>query len=363
MKTENVVIATGMVILLAFSLPSLANVKGFVPGKSHMGLGVMVPHYGKYGASQWFGEQYHYTAQLGKYKLNVDFRFSNLGLSKGKCAVSTMLVLPGGKKVIHTDRFTREQWSYKTDAFFVKAGDNTMSGKPGAITVTFKNSTLQGSMTFRNALRPWRPGKGRVRFPDGTFYDFSLQAPRAYVTAEVTHAGQTLKLKGTGYSDHSFTNIAPHEMFKRFIRVRRVSGKHTLILSMFQTPPRFGGKWVTMLYVAMGRKVIAERLDVQNKPTSFKVDSAHVNHYKVPLEFLVRTTDGNVQGRVRAVRMLRRSDALKNLSRLERFFVSKFAKPVDYEFRAEYVFVVKNGTESQKLESNNSMYIFQQLNK
>lgn len=365
MKRTRIAVST-LVLVLAAGLVATASasVSTFEGPMRGMTTRDLVPHYKENAGNSWYYENYYFTARFrGGITLALHCKFSNVGLQSGKAIFITELKLPGQKKLWGYTRLKKGEWDYKTDRFEVKVGENTMSGAPGKIKLTFKNDTVSGWVEFTNTLRPWVPGTGRVKV-GGKAYHYALLAPRASVKGQLVllkDGNKTVELKGSGQATHSYMTGGPHQLFKRWVRLEHLDSKHTVALSTFQVP---SGQWASMLYIAKGRHVVVQRFDVLAKPLQVKVDGKHVNQYRVPIELLLAGANGKppVKGKITAKKMVSRTDQLKDMNRFERFIVEKFAKPVSYRFRADYKFLFSVNGKEDTVEGT-GIYVFQQLNK
>ncbi|MCA9524617.1 MAG: hypothetical protein KC609_26805 [Myxococcales bacterium] len=364
MKRRLLALVTLCFALVGFSTAAGAAVSTFEGPIRAMTTKDLIPHYKSNSSNSWYYENYYFTSKLrGGITLAFHCKFSNVGLQNGKAVFITELKLPGKKKLYLATRLKKGEWDYKSDHFEVKVGDNSMSGKPGKLKVVFKNDTVSGWVEFTNTLRPWVPGTGRLKV-GGKSYHYSLLAPRASVKGQLVllkEGSKTIELKGSGQATHSYMTGGPHQLFKRWVRLEHIGSKHTIALSTIQVP---SGQWASMLYIAKGRRVLVQRFDVLPKPLQVKVDTKHVNQYRVPIELLLSGSNGkpSIKGKIIAKKLISRADQLKDLNRFERFIVEKFAKPVYYRFNADYKIIFQVNGADETVEGT-GVYVYQQLNK
>ena len=338
--------------------------KGFAGPTDRVTMRHLIPNFHRHAGEFWYSEQYYFGAVSKRGEtLRVHFQFSNIGIQRGKASVKVTFIDASGRRVRTSQQFPRGAWRYDRKRLDVRLGQNRMQGKPGQIMISVGNAKLKVAVTFSNSLPPWRPGNGRLHVTDPQhFYDFTLLAPRANVVGTVTlvSSGETLRFSGVGYADHSFGTIPPHLLVKRWIRMRQIGANETVILSVLQSP---GGQWRGFLYLARGQRPVTH-LQFGVTPLKMRPDLSHPNHYRVPMAFRLSALPGSppLKALVRASKLEHRSDTLKTLGRVERFFVAKFAKPVYYQFRAAYALAIKAPGDVLRM-TGTAMYIYQQLNK
>ena len=70
----------------------------------------LVPKFKDFGGSMWYFEDYHFTTEMPKRKLNlsIHLKLSNIGLEKGKALLETNLYLPDGSKIQVSKRYKLE---------------------------------------------------------------------------------------------------------------------------------------------------------------------------------------------------------------------------------------------------------------
>jgi len=106
-----------------------------------------------------------------------------------------------------------------------KMGSDVIVKKPGKLYLRGDKVLIEGEgmeyrlrydfdnfycdLTFRNVLRPWKPGTGWAFLTPGrdVFNHYLVNSPWADVTGTMKVAGKTIDVKGQGYSDRSLSAL------------------------------------------------------------------------------------------------------------------------------------------------------------
>jgi hypothetical protein len=291
---------------------------------------------------------------------------NNLGPIRGKMTVKSRWYESGGKEHYFKKELRRGNYDVKRAPFSVDAAGHKIWGSPRAVKVNGQSGAFSYSLTFSSGLRPWRPGTGRTEFGDaGSYFDTTLMQPKAKVTGWVKRGGSKTKLAGYGYVTHTHTNMAPHNMFKRFIEIRSIDGDTVLYLKRFKTPRKYGGKAIGYLYLARGGKVIARSTGFRLKADKFHTDSKHRNRYKVPMELSLslKRKGKTIDIKVVASEIRGRDDVLASMGMLKRALVRQFAQPVNYTMTARVKVSIKEGDAEPVVSDEKAVYELSYMNK
>ena len=161
-------------------------------------------------------------------------------------------------------------------------------------------------------------------------YRIQVVAPRAKLSGTVTLKDGTVhQISGFAYGDHSFTNMAPQKQARRWLRIRKIGARNTIMFHAMQTPEQFGSRWVSWLVVAGEKGVMAS---VVNPEVSFgEMETDSPTGYTIPNTVFMKNEAG-FQGAIKTSRRVDREDQLKGLSGAERMIVSKFIKPIAFKY-------------------------------
>ena len=312
----------------------------------------------RYTAEAWFKDGT---------RVYVSVLVTNLGPGTGKMTAKTRWYEKSGKEHYAKKELDRGDYKISNSPFSVEAGHIRLSGTPQRFKVTGSVEGYSYDLTFASGLSPWRPGTGRTTFgaTGEKYFDTTLVQPRAVVTGSVTQGGQRTALDGYGYVLHTFGNMAPHAMYKRFLELRSIDGDTVVYLKQFTTPAEYGGKTVGFLYVARDGKPLVTSTGFGLKLGRVQTDGAHANKYKVPLELstTVKRGDTTIDIVVSAPKIAGREDVLAGMSGLERTLVAPYAQPVNYSMDAEITVSVKQGDAEPVVSKEKASYGVSHLNK
>ncbi len=349
-------------LMLCTAVAAADPLTPFQAGPGDVTLDDVQPHYdasenrdnGNY--SEWWS--FVFRLENG-YWAYVQFLVSNVGLGNGKAAVTAEFRLPDGTTFSERTDLDRGQWSYAKDHFELKFGDNTLGGSLNALKIHLKNGQFEGDYQLTNIAPPWKPGTGRAQYGASAsrYYQFQVLAPLAKVegTLKLVDDGSVHKVKGLIYSDHQFASIGMHEQAKRWARFRSFDPKATLVFANMQTPDVYGNAPIQFAVLFSDGKKVFDSTDLDVKETDAYQDPKK-SEYQVPriVEFATKG-EPRVRGAIRAAMdkekhysVPGREDFLETAGAAVRFVVSKFAKPIMYDFEGNFaVEIVKDGKKAE----------------
>lgn len=298
----------------------------------------------------------------------VSFLVTNFGPGTGKMTVRSRWYEADGKE--HYTRHVLDRGDYNTGTgpFFVEGANHKLSGVPRRIKVQGKSQAFTFNLTFASGLRPWRPGTGRTTFGEAqeTYFDTTLVQPKADVTGWVEKGGAKTQVKGYGYVIHTFGNVAPYNMYKRFLNVRSLDGDTVVYLKEFVTPGRYGNKRVRYLYVARAGEVLVATTRFRLRFGNLETDGRHANRYQVPMEITTTVKRGEriIKIKVVASAIVGREDVLQERSAFEAALIKQYAQPVNYTMDAQVHVAVQEGEDGEPvMSSQECAYEVSHLNK
>src|SRR5690606_16730325 len=104
----------------------------------------------------------------------------------------------------------------------------------GAIQMHVSQSGVELELTATPQIGGIKPS--RTVFPDNTYYELHVAAPRAAVQGTLKLDGKTIPVKGSGYLDHSVQNFPAHKMADRLYSFRGYSETDGVNLLTFSLP-------------------------------------------------------------------------------------------------------------------------------
>ncbi len=330
-----------LICLCCFTLPCFADsLQGFSAGHSAATVQSLIPAMHK---GEGYGEKYTFNAEFGERgSMYFSLTISNFGIGDFKMEAKGRFTLDGEdyswKKELDDD-----EWKYKKDQFYIKAGPATISGTPNRLVMTATKSKHQFQAVFTPKAPSWRPGQGQVKF-GSNISEFTV-FPLMDVEAKVKLKDKDEEvLTGYGFGSHSWSDLMPYEQFKSTVDFRGIAGDATVYMRIMQPVSDYGKEPLRYLLVTKGNQILAESLNFTVTPTATYTDKKHDNKYQVAESFTVSTPD--IKGTVTKSQLRQRKDQLASLNFAARQIAKQYAKPMLYDYDMQFSFDVKG----QKIE-------------
>ncbi|HQG49591.1 MAG TPA: hypothetical protein PK373_10925 [Sedimentisphaerales bacterium] len=336
----------------------------FQPGSSEVTIQDVLPHFdapesrGNEFYSEWWS--FVFTMDDG-YWAYVQFLVSNLGSGDGNVTVRAQLRLPDDQEFSEKTELNAEQWSWARDRFEITFGDNSLAGPLDALVIKVKNASFEAEYRLKNLVPPWKPGTGRAQYgaSPSRYFQFTVMAPIAQMEGTVRVAGEdkARTVKGIVHADHSLTTIGMQEQAKRNMRFRSINPKSTLLITDIEPPSIYGTERIQYAVLwADGKKVFeTTRLDI--KYGNDYVDPKKAG-YACPRLIEIGAKDGDQTARIvlKMDKLTGREDFLETANAATRFVVSKFAKPMMYDFDGRFAAEIKSGGKATRYGEKGRYY-------
>ena len=307
---------------------------------------------------EFYSEWWSFVFRLDNgYWAYTRFEIANLGPGDGKLKVRAKFRGPNIKKLVSVRSFSRSQWKSGKNSL-ISADGNEIIYKDQTFYLKLNNKKFKANLTFKPVFKPWRPGNGRINYGDNDFYYYiDVPLPLGQVDGDfILSDGSKHHVTGMVYMDHQRSNAGMHKTVLNVFRFRKI-GKDRIVFLFVLYPPRQYGDSPASFLMALGPDFKVQALNLKIKRLAFWQDPQS-NGYKVPskLKFSGKTADGSdIIGGVKTLKLTDRDDFLASLSTLERFIVSKFAKPIDYQFDGKMMLLLK-GKKSLKIKTSGDIY-------
>lgn len=230
------------------------------------------------------------------------------------------ITFPSGKK------FSREIYEEgkvidaKQDIADVRIKDSYLKYEDGNYKIKFshKDVTYQATMTSNQPM--YRPNTGHMYFGNEKkdFFAWLVAQPSAKVEATLNIKGQSAELKGHGYHDHNWGNVAMNKLMNHWYWGRVNIGGYDIIASDIIAEEKYGYSRIPLMFIAKNNKVIKHDLN------SIKVERSKTTQHPFTQKFIdnhltYRQTD--VNGIEYKVEFLRKKDItqVKMIDRLPWF--------------------------------------------
>jgi hypothetical protein len=122
-----------------------------------------------------------------------------------------------------------------------------------------ETKSLAADLTFTGLVPPWRPEAGKSFFGDLEHYFAWLPAiPYGSVEGTLTYDGQTHAVRGSGYHDHNWGNVALPAVMDHWYWGRAHIGDYSLIFVEQVALKKYGATRMPVFLLAKGEAVLVD---------------------------------------------------------------------------------------------------------
>lgn len=278
------------------------------------------------GKREKYSEQYDFHADLDDGgRLRIAFTISNLGWGDGRGAVQIELERPDAADYSFREKFGRGEWSYDKNTFKLKIANTSVEATSEDTFQLTHEGDLRIEVRFRLRVPMWSPGQ---LHRDGRYRRVHIICPRGDVTGKVSRNGtsEEISADGSGYADHTVTNIAPYDLARRFCRFWGFSGDTTVVWKAADLTPDYGGKRVGWIMVARRGRIVFTDFD-----PVFRMDKPQKDPktgYEIPRKTTLAARSGKDRVRiVHRMKRVRRRDLLAEYGAFARMIAGAVATP------------------------------------
>lgn len=290
-------------------------------------------------------------------RINSNFFISNLGIGDHKGAVQTELVDPKGKRIATCkSEYSEGEWSSDPSGFHLTFGDNELLGDFKELQVRVSCQEFSYTLVFTNQAAPYQPGSGKLVFEVNEetkgVYHIVFLSPRATVTGTLNQNGQKQPVRGIGLCSHSYSNLGPQTLARRWLRFKILGEAVSIILVEVENPPEAGStkRGYVMVYGPEGRILASAR--VRFAYDGWIQDTKAEEGYRIPRRVRFVAADGSTSmtGTMVMNKIKEVNDPLADLDFFRRAIARNFSKPRDYVLSCNYSFKIKNAQGERSLD-------------
>ena len=281
----------------------------------------------QWSLSCWADDGWYYHAQ---------FVVSNFGVGDNKSALKIEATLPDGSRKSHKHEINGYRYSKTKNGETLTFKDGFVSFSNNTIHYSFSVDKARVDLRVQSRFPVYRPlGKKTWHKTSKGSYDFELLAPRATISGTATVAGKQRSVQGWGLVDHSMSNIAPYNLAIRWLKVKYVTPKKSVLIWGFAVPGGNGDiNKGFVWYGGNGKNFIASP-----RPSIFYRDmkKRDGSGYKLPDHISVKARgkayDLNVK--LQTQKLKRSKDVLKDIGSVAGFVVRRLMNPWDYTIQGD----------------------------
>jgi|GEM_PF-369638 len=182
---------------------------------------------------------------------------------------------PSGKKTSVDANFAEKDCTASKTSCDVTMGTNTLKGNLVHYDIVFQDKDLGCKLSFDSLAEGFRnPPDGLSYFtknPD-RWIGWTIAQPRATVTGTLTLNGKEIPVRGTGYHDHNWGNVALSDMYNYWYWGRIFLPDYSFIYSVGEMIDSLGKKPSSVIFAYKGAQLVDVTTDITAEPSDFVLD-------------------------------------------------------------------------------------------
>jgi predicted secreted hydrolase len=191
-------------------------------------------------------------------------------------------------------------------------------------------------LTFTGLVPPWRPGVGKSFFGDLDHYFAWLPSiPYGSVEGRLTYDGQTYAVRGTGYHDHNWGNVALSAVMDHWYWGRAHVGPYTLIFVEQIALKKYGSVRLPVFLLAKDERVLAEDARFLSMQTRDFIRHPGGRDYPREVDFTWQHDQDVIKLELRNPNLIEGISLLGGLPAAQRRLARLFANPYYFRFNTE----------------------------
>jgi hypothetical protein len=195
---------------------------------------------------------------------------------------------------------------------------------------------IAADLTFTGLVPPWRPGAGKSFFGDLDHYFAWLPSiPYGTVEGKLTYDGQTHSVRGTGYHDHNWGNIALPSVMDHWYWGRAHVGAYTLIFVEQIALKKYGSTRLPVFLLAKDDRVLADDARYLTMQAHDFIHHPGGRDYPHEVDFTWKRDRDMVKLELRKQNLIEGISLLPGLPPLQRRLARLFANPYYFRFNTE----------------------------
>lgn len=254
--------------------------------------------------------------------------------------LSLTITRPDGVKTAEFSLPPADQFSASNELCDVKIGSSWVKQTASRTCWNFnlhaETKSLAADLNFSGLVPPWRPGAGKCFFGDLQHYFAWLPSlPYGSVEGTLTYDGQTRTVRGTGYHDHNWGNVALPSVMDHWYWGRTHVGDYTLIFVEQIALKKYGSARMPVFLLAKGDKVLVD--DARYLSMQARDFTQHPGRRKYPREvdFTWAHAQEQVRLELRKPKLIEGTSLLLALPPATRALARLFANPYYFRFNTE----------------------------
>jgi predicted secreted hydrolase len=196
-----------------------------------------------------------------------------------------------------------------------------------------QTDALAADLTFTGLVPAWRPGAGKSFFGDLEHYFAWLPSiPYGAIEGTLTYDGQTHRVRGTGYHDHNWGNVALPSVMDHWYWGRAHIDDYTLIFVEQVALKKYGSMRLPVFLLAKGDKVLVDDARYLTMQARDFIHHPGGREYPREVDFIWTSAQGQVRLELREQKLIEGVSLLGALPPVKRTLARLFANPYYFRF-------------------------------
>jgi hypothetical protein len=191
--------------------------------------------------------------------------------------VTMQLDRPGVPTLMRQSHAPREQFRASSESCDVLIANSWIRGHAPEVpyAIHFAAEDVVVDVVLRPQVPSWRPATGHVFFGerDEHFFAWLPSVPQGSVDVDITVGTHTEHLKGIGYHDHNWGDVAMPRLINHWYWGRAQAGPYSIIASYITAEHRYGGTEIPIFLLAKGATIVAD----DATKVRFRLEGEHVD--------------------------------------------------------------------------------------
>lgn len=247
------------------------------------------------------------------------------------------LTQPDGRKLSDFPIYPADQFSASKDHCDVRIGPNWARGDLHRYELHAEAAGVTADLTFTGLVPPWRPAASKNYYDEGLtrYFGWLPSIPFGIVEGNLAYEGQSRAVRGTGYHDHNWGNVALNDVLSHWFWGRAHLGEYTLIFAQMVATKAFDHQLLPVFMLAKGGEILIG----ESRPLTLRTaqEQTHPGGKKYPrqLDFEWQTEAGRVHLALRQPRVIEAASLLITLPAWKRRLARLLVNPYYFRFDAD----------------------------
>ena len=199
-----------------------------------------------------------------------------------------------------------------------------------------ETTDLSADLIFTGAVPPWRPGAGKGYYGDLEHYFAWLPSiPYGVVEGTLTYDGQVHSVRGTGYHDHNWGNVALPAIMDHWYWGRAHLGDYSLIFVEQIALKKYGSRRLPVFLLAKDDRILADDARFLTMQARNFVRHEGGREYPREVDFVWEKGEERIHLALREPKLIEAVSLLLILPPAKRVLARLFANPYYFRFNAE----------------------------